>query len=769
MSKKMARILISFLLAAAVAAWAAHRLSVSDREIHLNLMASPAKFSVAVEGKTLLEWKLAGTSIPGNRLGLYMFKSFEIPDEDSCFLNLFVHSIGHPPAKFSFLEPITLESGFVASPGWRMKPGKGLFLDGPPGTRGICLLKSPETLRFNLNVEIRHPVDAGILFGASDAKNGFLLVVRPPLNDIILTTLKNGEPGPILTIAALTELNAKHEALGLAGLVGKLTVLNLAFLMLLLLVAEKVATVKRLDLSGPYKLLTKITGFRYLPFILFLATFTALSFVARSFLDGVPHIADESVYLFQAKIFASGHLWAPAPAHPEFFAFEHMILDNGRWFGKYPPLFPLLLSLGVRAGIPWAINPLVGAFSGFVLFLLAKEISGSGDCGILAWLLLLTSPFFLILNAGLMAHGLSLLLTLMFVFFSLKGLKDDKAVLFFLSGLSTGALIVTRPFTALLVLVPVAFYMGVSGVKRFGVAKTMKHSAALVLGIVPFFLFYLIWQHLFFPEKGHLMNFFYSAYSASDSLGFGPDKGKQWLKTWGSWGHTPAKGLRSMYNYLGYTALHLFGWPCGLSFAFAGIPLVFGRSKTVSFTLFSIFISLMVGHMFYWATQHLGYGARYWFSGMAGLVVLTAMGIRYFRDGAAGVTAGDFGARGRVSLLVGLVLVGLTVWNMAFYLPNKLDECHHYGNIGAELRDAVAELQLKKSLVFVKTENLMFNDGFFMNDPFMRKGILFARDLGARNRTLIEAYPEYDIYLWDKNGLIQVFERVSMSAEDTGR
>src|SRR5258708_3151726 len=56
-------------------------------------------------------------------------------------------------------------------------------------------------------------------------------------------------------------------------------------------------------------------------------------------------VPDESAYQFQARVFASGRLYAeplPVPVH-----FEHHIVRDGKWFAKYPPGSPAILAVGV--------------------------------------------------------------------------------------------------------------------------------------------------------------------------------------------------------------------------------------------------------------------------------------------------------------------------------------------------------------------------------------------------------------------------------------
>ena len=76
-------------------------------------------------------------------------------------------------------------------------------------------------------------------------------------------------------------------------------------------------------------------------------------------LEPFPHIEDEAAHYFQARIFASGHLFAPAPASPEFFPSSWMMLNGGRWFSVFPAGWPLLLAIGMKVGAPALVDPRV--------------------------------------------------------------------------------------------------------------------------------------------------------------------------------------------------------------------------------------------------------------------------------------------------------------------------------------------------------------------------------------------------------------------------
>jgi hypothetical protein len=751
-------IIVCALLTAAVVMVLAARYAVTEteREIHLTLVFSQKTAVAMINGKEILRHDIDDRATTGSRLGLYMFKSFEAADRESYFRDIRVQTNGSPGYARAFFNGADSEKGFESCRGWIVVPGKGLTLEGKPGTRGVCLIKEIESDEFVLEATILSPIDLGIFFAASDEENGQVLILRPFYNDVFFTFLERGEPGPIQCIGPLKQLTAADEALRLGGLIASLLLRSALFLAILWAAGKTLLGLFRLRESRLTQAFSHTLDSPLLPVFLFALTLLVLGLVARYSLDAVPHIADEAAYLFQAKIFAGGRLWAAAPDFPEFFAAEHIVMQDGRWFAKYPPLFPLLLSLGVLAGFPWMVNPVIGAVSGWLIFLLTTRVTGSRGCGILAWLLLLTSPFFLILNASMMAHATALLLTLLFLYLVCRGLPSNSLPSGLLAGLCMGAFILTRPFTALLVFLPVAVYIIFRELRSREFLGCLKYLSVMGIGILPFLGLTLIRHCLYLPDDDVFSTSFYTAYHSADVLGFGPDKGTGWMLTWGTWGHTLAKGLRSAYNYLSYTSQHLFGWPWRLSFALLSVPLFFGRKKTVCWGLFAIFVFLAVGHMFYWCSQHIGYGARYWFSGVVGLIIPTAYGIMWLRDRLANGTPNKVGTEKTASLFLGLVFLGLTTWNLVAYLPDRLTEGHRFGNVSAGLKEKVEEMDLTHSLIFVKTEGLLYNDGFFLNDPFMNSSVIFARDLGKKNQALIDRHPGYEIYHWDKKELKRI-------------
>ena len=189
-------------------------------------------------------------------------------------------------------------------------------------------------------------------------------------------------------------------------------------------------------------------------------------------------IPDESAYQFEARTFASGEWAAQAPpGAPEHSAdtpvalfFEHHVLDHGKWFGKYPVGWPLLLALGLRLHAGWVVNPLLGLLILWLTFVITRRLFGSALAA-LAVLMGVLSPFFIANCVGRMAHPLC-------------GVLMAGACLCCFAGLHTGRL---GPFLWMYVLIGLGCH--VRPVTAAGV------GAPLVLGA----LWYLRRNRLFAP------------------------------------------------------------------------------------------------------------------------------------------------------------------------------------------------------------------------------------------------------------------------------
>jgi hypothetical protein len=186
----------------------------------------------------------------------------------------------------------------------------------------------------------------------------------------------------------------------------------------------------------------------YYLYILYLLLLLPLAYFTR---NGV-YSADESTYLFQARAWNHGGLWITPPAgfsDTDLMYSHHLVLGD-KWFGKYPPGWPLVLSLGTFLNIPWIVNPLLGLLSLILCVKLLQEMfpenSKSAQAPYL--LLLVLSPFFTLSFLGFMSHGISTALTLLALLCFLRGAKNKSPLYYTGTNVCLCGLFLVRPFTA---------------------------------------------------------------------------------------------------------------------------------------------------------------------------------------------------------------------------------------------------------------------------------------------------------------------------------
>jgi hypothetical protein len=167
---------------------------------------------------------------------------------------------------------------------------------------------------------------------------------------------------------------------------------------------------------------------------------------------------DESGYAFQARIYRSGRIMAePLPGVSQDFHetsdelwFTNHILRPFGWFPKYPPGWPLVLSLGYAVSAPWLLAPIFGTMQ----VLLLAACGGRAFCrptGALAALMAILSPFYLINSIGVMSHAFCAVLVVSACLCLFRGLETGR--LGYYAGMFAflAATFQVRPFTGFVI------------------------------------------------------------------------------------------------------------------------------------------------------------------------------------------------------------------------------------------------------------------------------------------------------------------------------
>jgi len=472
----------------------------------------------------------------------------------------------------------------------------------------------------------------------------------------------------------------------------------------------------------------------------------AAAWVALFVYKQTPHIEDEFAYFWQAEVMAQGRLTLPSPVEPESQLVPFVIDFQGQRFGKYPPGWPALLSLGARLGMVSWVNPLLAGAAVWLLYRLGSRMMNR-NMGLLASLLLVTSPMFLMLAGSLMAHLWSLVLVLVFslAWFELF-LTDEvseagleQALRIAAAGCALGMLVITRPLTAVGIAAPF-FIHGIIMLAKGGRARRM---AVLWIGMqaAVFCLILPLWQAALTGDPWQNL---YTLWWPYDRYGFGAGIGVT------ENGHSLRFAWWNTRLSLGSGARDLFGW-----FSFSWILLPAGlwvqRKNRKLWMLMGSTAVLVVVYGGYWVGSWL-YGPRYYFEGIPAACILSAAAVGWISGWGTRVKKKWQLARRWFVLVFLAVFVGVNIFG---YLPARLKQAGSINGMSAESRWLLEELHTERALVFFETQESWWEYGLYvpLAPPFSERELQVAIDRGPGvNQAVTEANPGWEVFHVDLAG-----------------
>ncbi len=478
---------------------------------------------------------------------------------------------------------------------------------------------------------------------------------------------------------------------------------------------------------------------RALPWVVASFVFGVAVFLFHRVFELCPHIPDELAYIFQSKCLAHGQLWCAPPPEPKAFDVYLMTVEGGRWFATTPPGWPAVLAIGSFFGVPWIVNPILGALAIPLAHAVARRQVGRGFANALV-VLLAASPWFLFLSASYMTHSVSLVMMLVAWLALLRARESGGGLAWpLIAGCALGYLCLVRQLDA--VLVGGVFGLWILGV--FGERLPWKSVIAYGIGCIAIAAVILPYNH---AMTGHALQFPINAYTdklwypGANRLGFGADVGNPP----GGWGYLdpfPGHGLRDVLvntnQNLYATNVELFGWIAG-SLLLAAIHLIGGRwTRSDRFLVLTLAV-LFAGYHLYWFSGGPDFGARYWFLMIVPLVWLTLRGAQTLASAGAG------GAR------VGVLIAACCMLTFGVFMPwRSIARYAHYRGFNADYRNLVETEHLTNDLVLVKAAlNADFWSAFTLNDPTLPADRpIFAQDVSEESvQRLVKAWPERRVW-----------------------
>lgn len=473
--------------------------------------------------------------------------------------------------------------------------------------------------------------------------------------------------------------------------------------------------------------------------------------VSWGIFEHIPHIQDSVSQVFQARIFASGRLFLPSPAFPDFFDYTHIInigastghpasgfnIPNwpgpeGRWYSQYTFMHSLLLMLGVFIRAPWVINPLLGALFVAAVYFLGREVYDERT-GRLSAALAAITPFVFDMSGEYMNHSSALLFVTLFLLFFFRTVREGKWRQVLAAGFFWGCAANVRGYTAMAVAAPFAVWGLILLFRQPG--RFIPRFLTLLVVAAAVTSLSLVYNYL---TNGHPMLFGYVVkWGAGHEVGFG-------RSGWGDF-HTPMRGLLNTGHDLTLLNKFLFEWPLP-----SLLPLVIlfaaGTKDKRDWLLVSVYLALVTAFFFYWF-HNVCFGPRFLYESSAALIILTVRGgmalPRLVRN-TFGLEASEESVHRFISRAVPVLLLVFVAGAPALVRCYKF-----YGWVDGRIQRNVRRQHLENALVFAT----QFGSGYSSNRLDLQGNVVYAHNYGMLNSALTIAYPNRNYYYANQDTL----------------
>lgn len=479
-----------------------------------------------------------------------------------------------------------------------------------------------------------------------------------------------------------------------------------------------------------------------------------------------PHVPDEVVYLLQARYFAEGVLTLPVPPAPLAFNVDLMHYGDTRWWSSVPPGWPLALAIGVKLGVPWLVNPVLGAAN----VLLAHAVLASmyeKRVVRLTTLFLATSPWFVFMSMNFMTHQVTLFFALLgaVAVARLRGDRERQGRVrattlagLVAGGFAIGLASLVRPLEGLATALLLGFWSlpprWWTHLATAGRLASLLPSVILAVGamaggaLVRPYNRHITGDPGYFPIMAYVDKYYARG---SNDMGFGPNRGLGWSGLDPFPGHGALDVAVNANLNVTTTNVELLGWATGSLLAIF-LLLALRRLRRPDWWHLAV-LALIAGiHSFYWFSGGPDFGARYWYLIIVSCVALVARGVVELGDSLAS-PAGGAPAREPAQARATAAALALTLAALVTFIPwRAVDKYYHYRNMRPDVRELARERGFGRSLVFVRgRRHPDYASATAYNPLDLGADVpLYAWDASPEARAqALRAYPDRPVYFLD--------------------
>jgi hypothetical protein len=341
-------------------------------------------------------------------------------------------------------------------------------------------------------------------------------------------------------------------------------------------------------------------------------------------------LSDENAYAFQARILATGRLYADpppvlrvggmskpdvtdvvvnmfSPAEYKPVRYDQQIITGRGWYAKYSIGWPLLLAIPEALNSSWVVAPLLGLGLLFVIYRLASGAMGSLPAIAAVWIAAL-SPYYLDNSIGYMPHAFSGWLAGVACLLCVQALRKPGAAAFALMLVPLMVCLHVRPFTAFILMVML------SGAVLLQIRKSPKlfwRCAAVAISAFAIGGASIIAYN--FLLTGSLL---LSPYAQYRSTTIPPEISA-----------TIPVILRNLSTTWRWASQSCMAYSFPLVFLLAGYGFWLKRRDAVARILAALFPALMIGHLVQVERSASLFAERYWFEGFFAVAILAGYGM----------------------------------------------------------------------------------------------------------------------------------------------